>query len=385
MNTRTWAEIDLDALKENIINIRKKTDKNALVMAVVKADAYGHGAVEVSKCLLENGADRLAVADLDEAIELRRAGIDAPILILGATGCPEARMLIENGITATVFDYDTAKAFSDEAIAQGKKCLVHIKIDTGMSRIGYVAGVDDDAMTDEIIRISKLPNIEVEGIFSHFATSDEADKEFTKKQFAEFLTVCDMCEKKGLKIPIRHIANSGAIMMHPETHLDMVRAGVILYGLYPSDEVDKTQLKLRYVMKFKSRISHIKTIDQRSVSYGRRYIADRETKVATVPVGYADGYTRLLTGKAKMIAGGKTCEVIGRICMDQCMIDVTNVHNIKVGDEVIIFGDGDVVAEDLADALGTINYEIVCMVSRRIPRIYKKGGETVGKVNYLIN
>ena len=384
MNTRTWAEIDLDALKENIINIRKKTDKNALVMAVVKADAYGHGAVEVSKCLLENGADRLAVADLDEAIELRRAGIDAPILILGATGCPEARMLIENGITATVFDYDTAKAFSDEAKAQGKKCLVHIKIDTGMSRLGYVAGVSDNKIVDEIIKISALPNIEIEGIFSHLSTADEKDSSYTELQFGRFTNVCKMLEDCGLIIPIKHIANSAAIIMYPNMHLDMVRAGIILYGLYPSEEVDKTRIELKNVMTVKSKITYIKEIcDRRGVSYGNMYITEGKTKIATIPIGYADGYTRMLNGKAKMLVGDACVDVIGKICMDQCMIDVTNVNNINIGDEVIIFGDHTVTADTLASMLGTINYEIVCMISKRIPRFYIHNGRTVKTLNYL--
>ena len=383
MNTRTWAEINLDALKENAQNIRKRTEKNAMVMGVVKADAYGHGAVEVSKCLLENGIDRLAVADLDEAIELRTAGITAEILILGATAAEECEELVEYDITATGFSYEFARALSEAAVKKGKTAKLHIKIDTGMSRIGYVAGENDEVLTDEIIKISKLSNIFVEGIFSHFATSDEADSGFTKKQFAEFMAVCSLLEEKGLKIPIRHIANSAAIMSYPETHLEMVRAGVILYGLYPSDEVDKNAVKLRPVMTLKSRITHIKEIEERSVSYGRTYIAHGQKRVATVPLGYADGYTRLLTGKAKMIAKDKTAEVIGRICMDQCMIDVTNVHNINVGDEVIIFGEGDVKAETLANALGTINYEIVCMVARRIPRIYLVEGGVIKTVNYL--
>ncbi len=383
MNTRTWAEIDLDALTKNIKNIRAKVDKQTMVMAVVKADAYGHGAVEVSRCLLANGADCLAVADLDEAIELREAGIDAGILILGVSSLEECEELVKYDITATVFNYGFAKALSDAALKLEKTAKVHIKIDTGMSRIGYLAAENDEKLTDEIIRIAELPNLYVEGIFSHFATADEKDNAFTKRQLAEFLDVCNLLSRRGLKIPIRHIANSAGIMSHPETHLEMVRAGVIIYGLYPSNEVDRSELILHPVMKFKSRITHIKEIKERSVSYGREYIAHEAVKVATVPVGYADGYTRMLSGKAKMITKDKACEVIGRICMDQCMIDVTNVHNINVGDEVIIFGDGEITAEALAETLGTINYEVVCMVSRRIPRIYLEKGGVVGKVNYL--
>lgn len=383
MNTRTWAEINMDALKENIINIRKKTDPRAMIMAVVKADAYGHGAVNVAKFLLKNGADRLAVADLDEALELRRAGIDAEILILGASFEEDCEKLVKYNVTPAVFSADFAKKLSEEAKKQKKQAKIHIKIDTGMSRIGFVSGVNDDAVTDEIIEISRLPNIYTEGIFSHFATSDEKDSAYTKKQFSQFLNICNLLKDKGLEIPIRHIANSAAIMMYPETHLDMVRAGIILYGFYPSEEVNKNNLKLRRVMTLKSRITLIKEIKDRGVSYGKTYIAHENTKVATVPVGYADGFTRLLNNKAKIIAKGKTVNVIGRICMDQCMIDVTNVHNINTGDEVIIFGEDIVTADDIAKTLGTINYEIVCMVSRRIPRIYICEGKVVSTVNYL--
>lgn len=383
MNMRTWAEIDLDALKSNIENIRKITDKKSMIMAVVKADAYGHGAVNIAKHLLKNGADRLAVADLDEAVELRRAGIDAPILILGASFDEDCEMLVKYDITPAVFLYDFAKKLSDAAKKLGKTAKVHIKIDTGMSRIGYVSGVDDEAVTEEILRISNLPNIFIEGIFSHFATSDEKDSEYTKKQFSEFMAMCGLLKKKGLDIPIRHIANSAAIMMYPETHLEMVRAGIILYGFYPSEEVNKDKLALERVMTLKSRITLIKEIKDRGVSYGKTYIARRNTKVATVPVGYADGYTRLLNNKAKIAVNGEPVDVIGRICMDQCMIDVTNVHNINIGDEVIIFGKEVVTADEIAESLGTINYEIVCMLSRRIPRVYICEGKVVSTVNYL--
>lgn len=383
MNTRTWAEINMDALKENIINIRKITNKSALIMAVVKADAYGHGAVNVANLLLKNGADRLAVADLDEAIELRDAGITVEILILGASFLEDVENLVRYNITAAVFSYDFAKLLSDEAKKQGKTAKIHIKLDTGMSRIGYVAGENDDELIEEILKISKLPNLFIEGIFSHFATSDEKDSSYTLKQFDEFIKVCDQLKEKGLSIPIRHIANSAAIMSYPEMHLDMVRAGIILYGFYPSNEVNKNIINLKRVMTLKSRITLIKEISNRGVSYGKTYIAPKGTKVATVPLGYADGYTRMLNGKAEMVAGGIKVKVIGRICMDQCMIDVTNVHNIKVDDEVIIFGDGLVTADDLAESLGTINYEIICMVARRVPRKYICEGKVVSTVNYL--
>ncbi len=384
MNTRTWAEIDLDALTENIREIRRITNKDSMVMAVVKSDAYGHGVVECANILLENGADRLAVACIDEAMQLRRAGIKAPILILGASFDEEIPELVEFDIIATVFNLDFAEKLSCEAKKQNKNALVHIKLDTGMSRIGYLAGVCDDEITDEIIKISKLDNIIIEGVFSHLSTSDEKDSGYTLMQFERFVKVCDMLEQKGLKIPVKHIANSAAIMMYPQMHLDMVRAGIILYGLYPSDDVDKTKLKLKRVMTLKSRITRIEEIsDDRGVSYGKTYITKGKTKIATIAVGYADGYTRMLSGKAKVVINGQIVDVIGRICMDQCMINVTNVNNINVGDEVIIFGADTVTADTLAMWLGTINYEIVCMISKRIPRVYITNGRMVNSLNYL--
>ena len=384
MNTRTWAEIDLDALKFNIEEIRKITNKNAMVMAVVKADGYGHGAIECSKLLLSNGADRLAVSCFDEAIQLRRAGIDAPILILGASFDEEADQIVENDITACVFSCEFAKVLSQSAQKHSKTAKIHIKIDTGMSRLGYVADDDDEKVVNEIIKISELSGIEIEGLFSHLSTADELDRSYTKLQFERFITLCRLVEERGLNIPVKHIANSAAIMMYPEMHLDMVRAGNIIYGLYPSDEVDKKRLELKKVMTLKSRITMVKELKKdRGVSYGKMYITEKETKIATVPVGYADGYTRMLNGKAKMLANGTPVDVIGKICMDQCMIDVTNVHNIKAGDEVVIFGADTVTADTLANDIGTINYEIVCMISKRIPRIYIKDGRTVGTLNYL--
>ena len=384
MKKRTWAEIDITALTENFKEIRRITLPSAKVLAVVKADAYGHGAIEVAQDLIKSGADYLAVACMDEGIELRRAGIDSPILLLGASSEEECPELIKNSLIPTVFSFEFAKKLSEAAEKINKKVKIHIKVDSGMSRLGFVAGINDDETSDTIIKISQLPFIEVEGIFSHFATSDEADATYTKLQFDRFIKICNTIEEKGLKIPIRHIANSAAIMMYPEYHLDMVRAGIILYGCYPSSEVDHNKLNLKPVMTIKSRISMVKTLEEnRGVSYGKTYITNQPTKIATVPIGYADGYTRLLSSKAKMIANNTPVPVIGRICMDQCMIDVTNVNTINTGDEVIVFGADGITADNLAELIGTINYEIICMISRRIPRIYLKNGKAVKTVNYL--
>ena len=384
MNTRTWAQISVDALNYNFKQIRKITNPDSKIMAIVKADAYGHGAVECARIFLQNGADMLGVACCEEAMQLRRNGIAAPILILGTSYDEELLEIVQNDITPTVFSYDFANKLSATSKSVSKTVKVHIKIDTGMSRLGYVAGVSDNKIVDEIIKISALPNIEIEGIFSHLSTADEKDSSYTELQFGRFTNVCKMLEDCGLIIPIKHIANSAAIIMYPNMHLDMVRAGIILYGLYPSEEVDKTRIELKNVMTVKSKITYIKEIcDRRGVSYGNMYITEGKTKIATIPIGYADGYTRMLNGKAKMLVGDACVDVIGKICMDQCMIDVTNVNNINIGDEVIIFGDHTVTADTLASMLGTINYEIVCMISKRIPRFYIHNGRTVKTLNYL--
>lgn len=385
MDKRTWAEVDLDAIAHNIKEIRKITNPNAKIMAVVKADAYGHGFLEVAKTLLENGADRLAVAVLQEGKQLRSRGVTVPILILGASGEEAVEDLINFDITPSVFTYEFAKVLSYEAERKEKVTKIHIKIDTGMSRIGFLAGENNEEIVDEIIKISKLPYIEIEGIFSHFATSDEYDKSYTLLQYGRFMDVCSRLEEKGLNIPIKHICNSAGIMMYPEMHLDMVRPGVILYGMYPSDEVDKSRLDLIPAMTLKSTITHIKEVEPgRGVSYGKEYITDKKTKIATVPIGYADGYLRKLAKHGKMIVDGVKVPIIGRICMDQCMIDVTNVHNIDKGDEVIIFGREGVTVDDLAEWLETINYEVSCVIGKRIPRIYTKDGKAVKVLNYLM-
>lgn len=386
MEKRTWAEIDLDALAHNMREIRKITNPNAQIMAVVKADAYGHGVKECAKTLLENGADRFAVATLDEAKELRNIFSDVPILILGSSMEEEAREIIKNEIMPNVYTYEFAKALSDTALELGKKVKVHVKLDTGMSRIGFVVrDVDNDDLIDEIVKISELPMLEIEGIFSHFAVSDEDRDDYTRLQFNRFMGVCNALEKRGVKIPIKHICNSAGIMMYPEYHLDMVRPGVIMYGMYPSNFVDKTRLDLKYVMSLKSVITYVKDIEPgRGVSYGVEYIADGVARIATVPVGYADGYLRMLAGKAKIAVNGKLFPIAGRICMDQCMIDVTSVNNIKRGDEALIFGDGAVTVDDVAGWIGTINYEVTCMISRRIPRVYLKDGKVLKVIEYLL-
>ncbi len=379
---RTWAEIDLDALKYNFSNIRKLVKKETKIMSVVKADAYGHGYLECCKTLLECGTDAFAVATISEAVQIRNKGFNTPILILGAVEEDEIESLIDFDVMPNIYSFEMAKKISECAKRKGKIVKIHIKIDTGMSRLGFVVGNNDETVLEEILKISKLSNIEIEGMFSHFACADEEDQRYTKLQFERFMKIANDLSQMGVEIPCKHIANSAAIMMYPEMHLDMVRAGIILYGCYPSDEVDKTKLSLKPVMTVKSHITLVKEVNEGTgVSYGKTYITDRRIKIATVPIGYADGYLRCLCQKAKMVVSDTVCDVIGRICMDQCMIDVTNVNNIS--DEVTIFGDDKITCDDVAKWMDSINYEVLCLISKRVPRLYKEKGREKKIQNYL--
>lgn len=379
-----WAEINLDNLAFNMRQIRSKA-KSKDIIAVVKADAYGHGALDIAPVLLENGATSLAVAVVSEGVELRRGGIECPIMVLGFTPPSLMDDLVKYDIQQTVFSYSYAKELSAIAEKNHKKARIHIAVDTGMGRIGFMPNKES---VEEVLKISKLPNIEVQGIFSHFSTADEKDKEYTDYQLSKFNEFYDELSKVGVKIKIRHIANSAAIIELPKTHFEAVRPGIILYGYYPSEEVDKSNIQLKPVMELKTNIAHIKKIPSGYyISYGRKFKSTRETVVATLPVGYADGYTRLLFNKAKVIINGQFAPVVGRICMDQCMVDVTNIKGeIKVGDEVILIGEkGEISinADHIAEMLGTINYEVVCMISKRVPRVYIKDGEVVKIRNYV--
>ncbi len=370
---RVWAEVNLDHIAHNMGEIRRITSNNSRIMAVVKADAYGHGFLEVTKTALQNGADYLAVAFIDEAKQLRDSGINEPILILGFTEKQYIDELIDYDITQTVFDYPFATVISDVATKKGKRAKIHIKIDTGMSRLGFGC----DGHTASIIQsIAELPGLDIEGIFTHFASADEADTSYTKYQFDKFLKLCQQLKGRGIHIPIKHVCNSGGIIQHPNMHLDMVRAGIMLYGLYPSNEVDRQKITLKPAMQLKTVVALIKEVDEGvPVSYGRIYTTQRKTTIATLPVGYADGYSRTLSGKAKVIVRNKIVPVIGRICMDYCMIDVSEVRGIEKGDEVTLFGEKgecNISTEDIAEAIGTNNYEVVCMIGKRVPRIYTK-------------
>jgi len=379
-----WAEVDLDKLAYNMREIRR-ISKSKNIIAVVKADGYGHGAVDIAPVLLQNGANGLAVAVISEAVELRRAGIEAPIMVLGFTPPNLIDNLLRYDIEQTVINYEFAKELSNMARKKNKIAKIHIAVDTGMGRIGFLP---NDRSVDEIYKISQLSNIEIEGLFSHFSSADEGDKEYTKLQVERFNDFYNKLKNLNIKINNRHIGNSAAIIDLPETHFEAVRPGIILYGYYPSNEVVKQKIKLKPVMSLKSNIIHIKTLPPgEHISYGRRFKTERESIIATLPVGYADGYTRLLFGKARVIVNGKFAPVVGTICMDQCMIDVTSIDGVELGNEVILIGEDDhnnkFTADNVAELLGTINYEIVCAINKRVPRVYIKGGKVIKVRNYV--
>lgn len=378
-----WAEIDLDAIAYNTRNI-KSLIKDKELIAIVKADCYGHGAIDVVPTLLENGASILGVAMISEALELRRNNINAPILILGYTPIELGEDLINNNIEQTVYDLEYAKQLSELALTMNKKVKIHIAIDTGMGRIGFLPNKNT---IKEICKICSLEGLEPIGIFSHFATSDEEDKSYSNEQLLKFTTLIKDLKSLGIDIPLKHFSNSGAIIDMPETYLNAVRPGIILYGYYPSNEVNKANISLKPALTLKGKIAHIKELhEDMYISYGKTFKTDKKTTIATLPIGYGDGYSRLLGSGAKVIINGKFASIVGRICMDQCMIDVTDVGVVKTGDEVIILGEvGNLRlnADDLAETLGTINYEILCMLKHRIPRVYIKNGTIINVRNYI--
>lgn len=372
-----WAEIDLDILANNMRNIKKLAgDKE--VMAVVKADAYGHGALDVAPCLLENGASKLAVAMLTEAIELRNNNITAPIMILGYTPIYLGEELINYNIEQTIYDLNYAKELSNLAIKLNKKAKVHIALDTGMGRIGFLP---TDESFNAICEICNLPGLDVIGIFTHFSSSDEKNKEYTQYQFNQIYNFIERLEVNEINIPIKHASNSAAIIDLPNTYLDAVRAGIILYGYYPSDEVKKDNLSIKPALTLKAKIAHVKELDSGMyISYNRTFKTSRKSKIATIPIGYADGYIRTLKHEAKVIVNGQLAPIVGNICMDQFMIDVTDIDNVKSGDEVILLGESNEVkfnADDLAKCMNSINYEVLCLLKNRVPRAYIKNGKII--------
>lgn len=382
---RSWAEVDLDCIAHNTRRIRALTRKTAEVMGVVKADAYGHGVSRVVPVLLENGVTRLAVSMLDEALELRRQGVDVPILVLGYTDPRRAEEIIAGDVTQTVYSRDLAQSLSDAASRIGREARIHIKIDTGMGRVGFLAGFE--AVRDTMW-IHNLPHVIIEGAYTHFASADEEDPAYTLRQHALFTGVCSELDAGGVTIPIKHVCNSAAILRFPAMHLDMVRAGLVLYGMLPSPFCGGSH-GLLPAMTLKANVILCKAVEAGSpISYGRTYVTPGPTRIATIPIGYADGYPRSLAGKASVLIGGCRAPVAGRICMDMCMIDVGSLpYDVSVGDEAVLFGrqgEGEIPIEEIADWMGTINYEVTCLIGRRVPRAYLSGGQIGAVSNYLL-
>lgn len=382
MYLRTYAKIDLDAIEYNIDSVLKKLAGRAKLLAVIKADAYGHGAVEIGR-LLEDKCDFFGVACVEEALELINAGIRKPILILGYVSPSQFEITVRNDIRVPIFSYETAKALSDEAVKQNKNAPFHFCVDTGMSRIGFQISEES---ADICKQITQLPNVFAEGLFSHFATADESNLTKAEKQRELFKNFITMLSDRGVDIPVKHLNNSAGIMVFDET-FDMVRSGIVNYGLYPSEEVDRSLLDIKPAMEWKARISHIKTLDAgREISYGGTYITEKETVVATIPVGYADGYPRCLSNIGRVIVNGQYAPILGRVCMDQFMVDITDIPGVKPEDEVTLVGrDGNAVLtmEEVSELAHSFNYELPCRVARRVPRVYIKDGKVIKTVNYL--
>lgn len=382
MVKRTWAEISLNAIEHNYNVIRNKVADDTKVCCVIKADGYGHGAVELSQIYEKLGADFFAVSNIDEGIEIRKSGSKLPIVILGYTPVSEAENLAEYDISQAVFSLEYAKELSEKCVEEDCICKMHIKVDSGMSRIGFMCQEfpRDEYSIEEICEACCLPNLEVEGLFTHFCVSDEGaeGREFTNKQYENFIHVRDSLKKRGVDISVVHCSNSGAIEDYPETCCDMVRAGIILYGLAPSSKL-ADRLDLVPAMTLKTVVAFVKEVQKgATISYGRTFTADRKMKIATVPIGYADGFIRQNAKDGYMMVNGKKAKIVGRICMDQTMLDVTDIEDVKTGDEVVVFGtgeNGEPTADSLAENTGTINYETVCLVGKRVPRIYIKDGK----------
>ena len=387
---RTWAEISLDAIEHNYRVIRAAVDSKAMICCVVKADAYGHGAVMLAHEYERLGADWFAVSNLEEALQLRKNGISRPILILGYTPAQMAYDLASNRISQSVFSLEYARELSHFAQAFGVEINIHLKVDTGMSRIGFLYQDEtrDHGAIEEMVAAASLPNLKPQGIFTHFSSADEGfpGEDYTHRQYSCFNGAINLLKQSGIEFAIRHCANSAAVFDYPEYHLDMVRPGVVLYGLYPSAQM-RNKADLHPAMELKSVVSMTKEVGEGVfVSYGRTYQTSGKTKIATVPIGYADGFFRINSGKAQMLVHGKRVSVIGRVCMDQLMLDVTGIDEIKSGDIVTVFGkDGgeEISAEELAALSGTIHYELICLIGKRVPRIYQKSGKTVGSLNYI--
>lgn len=384
----TQAEINLDHLRDNYNSFRNALPEQMKLLACVKANAYGHGAVEVSREMEELGADYLSVAFLDEALELRQAGIQMPILVLGYTPPEGIETAWKHDVTVTLFSPEVLEAIKALPEVGDLKLKVHIKIDSGMGRLGLLPGEAAISFMEEIF---SLPQVIVEGMFTHFARADEANKEYTLEQYRRFKSVADALRDLGYTIPIIHTGNSAAAIDSPDLSFNMVRIGISLYGLYPSDEVNRTTVNLSPVLTLKTQLVYVKKLPPNyGISYGSKYVTEDDEVIGTLPIGYADGYTRMLSGKAEVLIRGRRVPVVGNICMDQCMVSLKffaeEAEQIKVGEEVVLIGqqsESCITAGELASKLGTIHYELVCMIAHRVPRTYIRGGIPVKRVNSL--
>ncbi len=380
---RIYARINMDNLRFNIDKMKSGIKDDMKVLAVVKADAYGHGAVGVSQ-RIRDMVDYFGVATIDEAMELRNAGITEPILIIGYTDSEDFLKLIDYDITQAVYDVSECERLSQVAVAAGTKIKVHIKVDTGMGRIGFPW---DEAGVEQALKLKCMPGLEIEGIFTHYAKADEADKTYSYMQKERFLSFIQGMEDGGVTFAIKHIDNSAGTMEIDDDEFDMVRLGIVTYGLYPSEEVDKS-IEIKPVMSLISHVSHVKTVQAgTAISYGGTYVADSDRRIATVTVGYADGYPRAQSNLGRVIVRGEYAPIVGRVCMDQLMIDVTDIPEVSVKDEVILIGgtgDKYISVEEVAQYANSFNYELVCHIGRRVPHVYNENGADTVCVNYLV-
>ncbi len=383
------ANINIDAIRNNILNGRKLIPKTTKMMVVVKADAYGHGAINIVKNI-DDIADAYAVANVAEGVSLRQNATKKPILVLGYTFSENAKEAIENDITLAAFDFETVKKYDLIAKELNKKAIIHIKLDTGMSRIGYLCDTDEQKENSlkDIIKISKLENVTIEGMFTHFFGADMNDKKSAYVQLKKYNDFVSLLSENGIQIPVKHVSNSAGVTDIKGAAMDMVRFGITTYGMYPTDDVTKSRCPVQRVMELVAHVSMVKTVKKGTgIGYSSTYVCDRDMKIATIPIGYGDGYPRGLSNKGRVLIKGKSCHILGRICMDQCMADVTDVPDVHVYDKVTLIGkDGDesITAEEIGKTVGnSFHYEVVCDISKRVPRIYYKDGKQIAVTKYM--
>lgn len=383
--TRVCARVDLDAIEYNIEMMKKNVKNRTKIIAVIKTDGYGHGAVQIARMLSEKEYIwGYAVATLDEAALLRLRGIQKPILVLGCIFPDQRETMLEQEIRMTVYTQEMAQEVSDLAVHMGKKAYIHIKLDTGMSRLGFPITEDS---AEKISVISRMPNLVMEGMYTHFAKADETDKAFTEKQIKDYLWMKEKLEGKGVTFPYYHCSNSAGIIDVGAANMDLVRAGISTYGLYPSQDVRKENVPLKPALELISHVAHVKWVEKGTpVSYGGTFVTDKRTKIVTVPVGYGDGYPRSLSNKGYVLIHGKKAKILGRVCMDQFMVDATDITDVKYGDKVTLVGrDGaeELPVEVLSDLSGRFNYEFVCDLGKRIPRTFLRHGEVTEQMDYF--